>query len=97
MWSLSSPRLRLKYISLIWKTYLQEMLRDCARLTEVLAKSVGVDKEAKARDALQMRPDTVTVWLGRSDIRDILSTTVALGMLLSELNLTLLNMNMINF
>ena len=43
------------------------MLRDCARLTESLAKSVGLDKEAKARDALQMRPDTVTVWLGRSE------------------------------
>ena len=25
------------------------MLRDCARLTESLAKSVGLDKEAKAR------------------------------------------------
>ena len=44
------------------------MLRDCARLTESLAKCVGLDKEAKARDALQMRPDTVTLWLGRSEI-----------------------------
>ena len=43
----------------------QELLRDCARLTESLAKSVGVDKAARARDTLQMRPDTVTLWLGR--------------------------------
>ena len=40
-------------------------MRDCARLTESLAKCVGVDKEDRARDALQMRPDTVTLWLGR--------------------------------
>ena len=40
-------------------------MRDCARLMESLAKCVGVDKEARARDVMQMRPDTVTVWLGR--------------------------------
>ena len=46
----------------------QEMLRDCTRLTESLAKTVGGDKEVKlgkCGEVMQMRLDTVPVWLAR--------------------------------
>ena len=42
MWSLSSPRLRLKYISLIWKTYLQVGVEEYIVLFEALYNNFRV-------------------------------------------------------
>ena len=63
VWSVSNPQLRLKFLSLIWRTYFQEMIRDCAKLTDTFSKSVQVNRETRCWDVLMMRPETVSTWL----------------------------------
>ena len=72
LWSVASPQLRLQYLSLIWRTHYQELVRDCAKLTDSLSKSVGVNREAKCQDVLQMKPEHVAIWLNRWVFRIIL-------------------------
>ena len=45
---------------------MQELVRDCARLTESLAKTPGSgERTARCQDTLQMGPDTLPTWLSR--------------------------------
>ena len=43
----------------------QEILRDCTKLTETLAKSSGSNKETKCKDNLLMSYESVPTWLDR--------------------------------
>jgi len=63
VWNISSPQLRLRFISLLWKTHLQEMVRDCAKMTESLSKTVGGNKSEKCSQTLAISSDNVPKWL----------------------------------
>jgi len=77
-WSLSCPSLRAKFLALVWRTFFEQLLRDCARMTEVLAKNIS-NKEAKCCEVLQMKADTVAGWLARlSDLLDCQLQTLTL-------------------
>jgi len=77
-WSLSCPSLRAKFLALIWRTFFEQLLRDCARMTETLAKSIG-NKDNKCMEVLQMKADTVSGWLARlSDLLDCQLQTLTL-------------------
>ena len=65
LWSLSSNNLRLKFLSLVWKTYFQDVVRETTKLTESLAKTLGQKKEDKCRDLLQMKVETVAAMLSK--------------------------------
>ena len=85
MWSVSSPSLRLKFLSLVWRTYCQELLRETTKLTEGLSRTVGGNKEQKCRDVLQMKVETVPSWLGRlTDLLDCHLQTLSLTTGLEE-------------
>ena len=80
LWSISSPSLRLKFLSLVWRTYCQDLLRETSKLTESLARTVVVNKEEKCRDLLQMKAETVAVWLSRlADLLDCHLQTLSLS------------------
>jgi hypothetical protein len=77
-WSLSCPSLRAKFLALVWRTFFEQLLRECARMTETLAKSIS-NKDAKCMEVLQMKADSVPGWLGRlSDLLDCQLQTLTL-------------------
>jgi len=69
LWNIPCPTLRVKTISLIWRTFIVQLLRDCAKITESLAKSL-TNKNNKCMEVLQMKADSVADWLSR--ISDLL-------------------------
>jgi len=77
-WSLSCPLLRAKFLALVWRTFFEQLLRDCARMTETLAKSI-TNKDSKCLEVLQMKADSVAGWLTRlSDLLDCQLQTLTL-------------------
>ena len=79
LWSLSSNNIRLKFLSLVWKTYFQDVVRETTKLTESLAKTIGQNKEEKCRDLLQMKVQTVAAWLTKlSELLDCHLQTLSL-------------------
>jgi len=77
-WNLSCPLLRAKFLGLVWRTFFEQLLRDCAKMTESLAKSIS-NKDSKCLEVLQMKADSVAGWLTRlSDLLDCQLQTLTL-------------------
>jgi len=59
LWSLSSPSLRARLASLIFRTFLEKPVQEVARLTEKCGKS-GANRGARCKELLQQQPHLVT-------------------------------------
>jgi len=63
LWAIHCPVLRAHFLALLWRTFMDKLLQDTARLTETMAKTV-VNRSAKCMEVCQFSAENAGAVLG---------------------------------